>query len=113
MVSIYQALDLKNEIEKFKYYLKEKYLNKSMPISVMLHTLNIDLERLYLDEFIYKISFTDYMEFYIIKVYFRDIGDFEIECSEIYNDKVVLSIIDEIKEYLDKLFKLNYKMNFE
>lgn len=113
MVSIYQALDLKNEIEKFKYYLKEKYSNKSMPMSVMLHTLNIDLERLYLDEFIYKINFTDYMEFYIIKVYFRDIGDFEIECNEIYNDKVVSSIIDEIKEYLDKLFKLNYRMNFE
>lgn len=113
MVSIYQALDLKNEIEKFKYYLKEKYSNKSMPISVMLHTLNIDLERLYLDEFIYKISFTDYMEFYIIKIYFRDIGDFEIECNEIYNDKVISSIIYEIKEYLDRLFKLNYRMNFE
>lgn len=84
-----------------------------MPMSVMLYTLNIDLERLYLDEFIYKISFTDYMEFYIIKVYFRDIGDFEIEGNEIYNDKVVSSIIDEIKEYLDKLFKLNYRMNFE
>ena len=113
MVSIYQALDLKNEIEKFKYYLKEKYLNKSMPMSVMLYTLNIDLERLYLDEFIYKISFTDYMEFYIIKVYFRGIGDFEIECNEVYNDKVVSSIIDEIKEYLDRLFKLNYRMNFK
>ena len=53
MVSVHQALDLKNEIEKFKYYLINKY-SKSLFKSVILNTLNIDLEILYLDEFIYK-----------------------------------------------------------
>jgi|GEM_PF-5640811 hypothetical protein len=112
MASLYQALDLKNEIEKFKYHLIEKYLNKSLFKSVILNTLNIDLQRLYLDEFIYKIRFIDYNECYTIKVYFRDINDFDIECDKISNDKIISDIMDEIKEYLNKLFKLNYRMKF-
>lgn len=111
MVSVYQALDLKNEIEKFKYHLIDKY-SKSLFKSVILNTLNIDLQRLYLDEFIYKIRFIDYNECYTIKVYFRDINDFDIECDKISNDKIISDIMDEIKEYLNKLFKLNYRMKF-
>lgn len=111
MVSLYQALDLKNEIEKFKYHLIDKY-SKSLFKSVILNTLNIDLQRLYLDEFIYKIKFTDYNECYTIKVYFRGINDFDIECDKISNDKIISDIMDEIKEYLNKLFKLNYRMKF-
>lgn len=111
MPSLYQALDLKNEIEKFKYHLINKY-SKSLFKSVILNTLNIELERLYLDEFIYKIRFTDYNECYTIKVYFRGINDFDIECDKISNDKIISDIMDEIKEYLNKLFKLNYRMKF-
>lgn len=111
MVSVYQALDLKNEIEKFKYHLIDKY-SKSLFKSVILNTLNIDLQRLYLDEFIYKIRFIDYNECYTIKVYFRGINDFDIECDKISNDKIISDIMDEIKEYLNKLFKLNYRMKF-
>ncbi len=111
MVSVYQSLDLKNEIEKFKYHLIDKY-SKSLFKSVILNTLNIDLQRLYLDEFIYKIRFIDYNECYTIKVYFRGINDFDIECDKISNDKIISDIMDEIKEYLNKLFKLNYRMKF-
>ena len=112
MASLYQALDLKNEIEKFKYHLIEKYSNKSLSMSVILNTLNIDLERLYFDEFIYKVRFINYNECYTIKVYFRNINDFDIECDKISDDKIISSIIDELKEYLNKLFKLNYRMKF-
>ena len=111
MVSVYQALDLKNEIEKFKYHLIDKY-SKSLFKSVILNTLNIDLQRLYLDEFIYKIRFIDYNECYTIKVYFRGINDFDIKCDKISNDKIISDIMDEIKGYLNKLFKLNYRMKF-
>ena len=111
MISVYQALDLKNEIEKFKYHLIDKY-SKSLFKSVILNTLNIDLQRLYLDEFIYKIRFIDYNECYTIKVYFRGINDFDIEFDKISNDKIISDIMDEIKEYLNKLFKLNYRMKF-
>lgn len=111
MVSVYQALDLKNEIEKFKYHLIDKY-SKSLFKSVILNTLNIDLQRLYLDEFIYKIRFINYNECYTIKVYFRGINDFDIECDKISNDKIISDIMDEIKEHLNKLFKLNYRMKF-
>lgn len=112
MVSIYQALDLKNEIEKFKYHLIKKYSDKSLFKSVILNTLNIDLERLYLDEFIYKVRFVDYSEYYTIKVYFRGINDFDIECDKISDDKIISSIMNELKDYLNKLFKLNYRMKF-
>lgn len=111
MVSVYQALDLKNEIEKFKYHLIDKY-SKSLFRSVILNTLNIDLERLYLDEFIYKVRFIDYNECYTIKVYFRGINDFDIEFDKISNDKIISDIMNEIKEFLNKLFKLNYRMKF-
>lgn len=112
MPSLYQALDLKNEIEKFKYHLIKKYSNKSLSMLVILNTLNIDLERLYFDEFIYKVRFINYNECYTIKVYFRNINDFDIECDKISNDKIISDIMDEIKEYLNKLFKLNYRMKF-
>ena len=111
MVNVHQALDLKNEIEKFKYYLINKY-SKSLFKSVILNTLNIDLEILYLDEFIYKIRFIDFNECYTIKVYFKGINDFNIECDKISDDKIVFDIMDELKEYLNKLFKLNYRMKF-
>ena len=112
MASIYQALDLKNEIEKFKYYLNSKY-SKNLSKSVMLNTLNVKLEKLYSDEFLYKVEFIDFLELYTIEVSFRNIGDFEIKYEEVPNDEVMSSIVNEIGEYLNKLFKLNYKMNFE
>lgn len=111
MISVYQALDLKNEIEKFKYYLIDKY-SKSLFKSVILNTLNIELERLYLDEFVYKIEFSDYKDLYFIKVNFKGINDFEISFNKLSNDKIIVDIVNELKDYLYKLFKLNYRMKF-
>ena len=114
MASIYKALDLQNEIEKFKYYLKDKY-SKDTDKLVMLHNLSIELNRnkLCLEEFIYKIEFNNFTEHYTINVTFKNINDFEIEYYKTNDDKNALDIIRELKEYLGRLFRLNYRMNFE
>lgn len=110
MKGIYQVLDLKNEIEKFRYYLIEKY-RKNTVNSLILNTFKVDVKRLYEDEFLYEIIFNDYVSFGKIEIYFREIGDYEIEYK--LGDEIFNSLKSEFDEYLNKLFKLNYRMNFE
>lgn len=109
MVSIYQVLDLKNEIEKFRYYLIEKY-RKNTVNSLILNTFKVEVKRLYEDEFLYEIIFNDYVSFGKIEIYFRKIGDYEIKYK--LDDEIFNSLKLEFDEYLNNLFKLNYRMKF-
>lgn len=109
MKEIYQVLDLKNEIEKFRYYLKNKYKNSTVD-SLILNTFKIDLKRLYEDEFLFYITLNDYISFGEIEIYFRKIGDYEIEY--ILDNEVFNNLKSEFDDFLNKLFKLNYRMKF-
>lgn len=110
MKEIYQVLDLKNEIEKFRYYLKEKYKDNTIN-SLILNMTKIEVDRLYEDEFLFKIVLNDFITLGKIEIYFRKIGDYEIEYK--LKDEIFNSLKLEFDEYLNKLFKLNYRMNFE
>lgn len=109
MKKVYQVLDLKNEIEKFRYYLKEKYKNSTIN-SLILSTFKIEVKRLYEDEFLFDIRMNDYISFGKIEIFFRKIGDFEIKYN--LNNDVFNDIKLEFDDFLNKLFKLNYRMRF-
>ena len=109
MKEIYQVLDLKNEIEKFRYYLIDKYRNNTVN-SLILNTTKIEINRLYEDEFLFEIILNDYMSFGKIKIYFKKIGDYEIKYK--LDDEVFNNLKSEFDDFLNKLFKLNYRMKF-
>lgn len=109
MKKIYQVLDLKNEIEKFKYYLKDKYKD-STSNSIILNTFKVEVSKLYENEFLFCIRMNDYISFGEIKIFYKNIGDFEIEYN--LNNEIFDTLKSEFDEYLNKLFKLNYRMRF-
>lgn len=109
MKEIYQVLDLKNEIEKFRYYLKNKYRNNTVN-SLILNTTKVEVDRLYEDEFLFEIILNDYISFGKIEIYFKKIGNYKIEYK--LDDEVFNSLKSEFDDFLNKLFKLNYRMRF-
>lgn len=96
MKEIYQVLDLKNEIEKFRYYLKNKYRNNTVN-SLILNTTKVEVDRLYEDEFLFEIILNDYISFGKIEIYFKKIGNYKIEYK--LDDEVFNSLKSEFDDF--------------
>lgn len=108
MITVFKALDLKNELEKFKYNLLKE--NKGSIYTIVLHNTTVDIDN-YCEGFKYTIYFSDYIDKFKLEVYVLGLGNYEIE--EKGNKKYFENVINDYLDFIDLLFTYDYRKSYE
>lgn len=107
----YKALDLKNEIDKYRYFIGNTR-NLSSAESIYLYNYSSNISKLYADVYSIEIRFSDYITNTLIEIEYGDL-EYNGKISyklETHNVKNFTKIVDLFINHIEKLINdKNYK----
>ena len=111
MSLVYKALDLKNEIDKYRYFIGSTY-NLSTGENIYLYNYSSSISKMYEDVYKIEIKLSDYITNTLIEIEYGDIkGNGELWYNlKAYNVKGFTKIVDLFTNHIRNLVNdKNYK----